>query len=265
MQYLLVILFTVALSGCSTLKFWSNNEAAVTDEAVGSDATSTLSPAASLNSKEVELRLAKLWAKVDDLEDLILKQKQRIAVLERGLMLGILPEELKNDADRHGKKAKTTAVAPEIEIIAQKVADEPGAHTLPPPAVVAKPELSAVDRPKQLADAQQFFEQGQYGRALAIYSSLSDEGDSTHRYWVGMCWFKLKEYDTAHKEFSDFLAKNPSGPWAPRAKYNLAQVDLELGYKEKALVQLRKIIEEYPNEDAAQMARASIQQMESNL
>src|SRR5689334_13264409 len=45
-------------------------------------------------SSDMELRLAKLWARVDDLENQQIRQKERMKLLEKGLMLGIVPDEL---------------------------------------------------------------------------------------------------------------------------------------------------------------------------
>lgn len=250
------------LTSCATVKGWFDGDR---EEAVASNEESVKAPSVDNSAKEVDLKLAKLWAKVDELEDLVSKQKQRISVLERGLMLGIIPEELKSEADRTKDRGRKTMQEPIDEPELPKAPESPGLSeekAVEAPPIAQGPKK---DRQKVLAEAQEFFEQGQYGRALALYSGLDDEGDGSHRYWVGMCWYKLKEFETSHKEFSDFLAKHPSGPWAPRAKYNLAQIDFELGYKEKALTQMRKIIQDYPNEDAAQMARASIKQMETNL
>jgi TolA-binding protein len=180
-------------------------------------------------------------------------------------MLGILPDELKNDAERKPSKPHAKFVEPveepQVHEPAKVTEVLPEAEVIPVPAKVPQKDRNAT-----LTEAQQFFEQGQYGRALALYSAMDDDAnDGTHRYWMGMCWMKLKEYETAHKEFADFIAKYPTGVWTPRAKFNMAQIDYQLGYREKALGQMRKIIEDYPNEDAAQMARSSLQQMELNL
>jgi TolA-binding protein len=212
-----------------------------------------------------EQRLAKLWSRVDELDDQVQKQKQRIAVLEKGLLLGIIPDELRNPGDKSSHEKKPHKVISEPASPIPLASAEPvSEQSLSESSAKREPEQ---DTEKMLLEAQQFFERGQYGRAIALYSAVDDNKheDMSHRYWIGLSWFRLKEFDTAQREFNELLSRAPTSPWAPRTRYYLAQVDLELGLKEKALDKLQKIIEEYPNEDAAQMARASIDKMEKNL
>src|SRR6476620_1111867 len=54
----------------------------------------TLATAMPAPASDMELRLAKLWARVDDLENQQIRQKERMKLLEKGLMLGIIPDEL---------------------------------------------------------------------------------------------------------------------------------------------------------------------------
>ncbi len=221
-------------------------------------------------TSQLELKMAKLWAKVSELEDRSNRQRERIGVLEKGLMLGVLPDELKHDADKPYDEPT------DREVIAapkrgKKITDSSIPMKLPSELVTEKHRRlrtnseGSTDRKELLTKARNFYESGQYGRAIAVYSKLEQSDDQSHRYWVALCWFHLKEYETSFKEFSSFINNNPKSAWIPRAKYHLARVEYQLGYRDRALKQMKAVIQEFPEEDAADMARASVGRWERSL
>ena len=52
---------------------------------------------ASPRADDVQYKMAKLWGRIDELEIKLKKQEERIQILEKGLMLGVIPEELLKD------------------------------------------------------------------------------------------------------------------------------------------------------------------------
>lgn len=249
MKLMSIIFWVWVCAGCSTLKFWEEEPAPPSSEVVPTVTDSE--------------RMAKLWTRIDELSHEVSKQKQRIAVLERGLLLGVIPDELRHPAEgasHQASTAKSSAVKIEVPTI---VDVEPKAD-----APDLAPELKVNEGSEErLLEAQKFFEQAQYGRAIAIYSTIDDNvhAEMSHRYWMALSWFRLKEYDQATKEFEELERRAPASPWIPRAHYYQAQIDLERGLKQKALKKFQEIIEKYPQEDAAQMARTAVERMEKNL
>ena len=96
---LLVVLVTT-FSGCSTmdkLMFWKSSGSSKPAEAT--DPVLSTENVKSSSVQELELKNAKLWTRVDELEDKVSKQRERLKILEKGLMLGILPDELKGTGE----------------------------------------------------------------------------------------------------------------------------------------------------------------------
>ncbi|MBF0408940.1 MAG: tetratricopeptide repeat protein [Candidatus Riflebacteria bacterium] len=70
----------------------------------------------------------------------------------------------------------------------------------------------------------------------------------------GMEALKKGDLDQAEKVFRDFLLFNSQSDLADNACYNLSQVCMKRGEKEKALSWLDLIMEQYPKSDAAYFA-----------
>ena len=121
------------------------------------------------SSDEMELKLAKIWARVDELEEESFRQKEKIRVLQKGLMLGVLPEEIKNPG----------AVQPPMPVKKKK-------------KKIAKSKMTKKEQTKyqkMLAEAHAHFREGRYGRAIKSYSAIGDEfdgklPDGMHHYWL---------------------------------------------------------------------------------
>jgi TolA-binding protein len=121
-----------------------------------------------------------------------------------------------------------------------------------------------------LASAHDHFRAGRYGRAIVEYSDIDKVyGDRVEGgmplYWIARCWINLKEYNTARQQLADFLKQNPGSPWSPRAKLELARVEWKLGLGETALQRFREIIQQHPYEDAAEMAKMELQNLDKSL
>ncbi len=240
-------------------------------------------------AEEQELKLAKLWSRVDELEEEQFRQKERIRVLEKGITLGLVPEELKGGPKAEGKEGKEGkdgkgdkaakgrhhgSKAQEGEVAS--VDESPDVPDLPP---AAKPEKAEGAGPAQidhekyqsaLASAHDHYRAGRYGRAIVEYSEIAKQyGDQVEGgmplYWVAMCWSNLKEYNTARQHLIDFLKDYAKSPWAPRAKLQLARVEWQLGMQETALQRLREIIQDHPYEDAAEMAKMELETLDKKL
>jgi len=210
-----------------------------------------------------ELKLAKLWSRVDELEEEVYRQKERIRILEKGLTLGLVPEELRRPAAPAPKHEEPVTLKP------VKVAPVVKAE----PAKPAEDEMTKEDAAKfqtMLADAHDQYRGGFFGRAIVAYAAIAKRfGDKIKgglpAYWTAKCWAGLREYNTARQDLIDFLKKYPTSPWAPLAKLELGRAEIQLDMRETALRTFRDVTQEYPMSEAAEMAAMELQNLKKNL
>lgn len=253
----LFIFFVMFLSSCGSSFFGS--------EAESTEITSTPSgkaPARPTPMDAVELRVAQLWSKVDDLETQLIRQKERSKLLEKALLLGIIPDELRPD-DERSKAKKPLAAAPSETDLKLQV-------TPPPPPPKAKGSHDRAQYRKLLQVAQDKFNQANYGQAIVAFNDIGAKFDDSitegsHYYWVGLSWFYLKEYKLSEESFLAFRERYPSNPWNNHAAFYLAKIEESRGLNQRALEQFQKILDDNPDRDLGEMARAEIQRMKEKL
>jgi len=310
-----LLALSFSLASCVTISgLWSKDEdAEESDEETAesnADGAKTLPKLSRDKVKsgtidELELKQARLFNRVEELERKITRQRQRIRVLERGLLLGIVPDELKGagevghddeDSDddgtsdtagrsqgdslkdagkaltagKAGGSSSANAAADSGKSVQAggdlaPIVDKSGAS---PPVSTTSAQPEAYQR--KMAAAHDQFRSGRYGRAIVEFAAIGKEfGDdvdgSAWKFWTARSWSAMKEWQTARQHFSDFIAQSPSSPWAPRAQLELARVETALGLKETATQRLRKVIEDHPWEESAEMARMELRNMERSL
>jgi TolA-binding protein len=298
----LVLTLALTLAGCglfgeSTVDEPTAEAKAEADSKAAAAKTATI-------KDEQELKLARLWARVDELEEEQARSKERLAIVEKGVILGILPEELRRP--EHAKKGKTkgsgatkepakvtakdsTKKAEEVdEATASQGAVHPKGDAVKPvtsQATEGKPKAATDSEPrtpsglnqedadayqKALATAHDLFRSGRYGAAVVEYSDIGKRfgeqvGGGMHIYWTAKCWANLKEYNTARQLLTEFLKDHAKSPWVPRAKFELGRIEWQLGMQETALRRFRDIIQQHPYEDAAEMAKMELQTLDKKL
>lgn len=257
--------------------------------------------------QQLELKQAKLWARIDELEDQLKRSKERLRVLERGLVLGLTPPELQLDQDQSGKKtrdnsekvAKNDGAAAKggqnLALLQETEEDDEQGTNKPlkkkntettEKGETAKSEGAAQGKgsfsgdfqskeaeeeyQRRLAAAQEHFRAGRFGQAIAEYGAIGKEfgkniPGGAHKYWIALSWYNLKEYQTSFNAFNEFITEFPMSPLIPRAKLDMGRVELKLGLKEKAMARFREIMRDFPYEDAAEMARMEMNQLQKNL
>jgi len=276
-------IFTVILvlnvQGCSWWESFRGEESVSAEGSPKEGASQEVSDQKAYQTKsqtqladERELKLARLWARVDEIEDDQKKILQKMKLLERGLTLGIIPDELKNDgmsdakskdpADEFGK-LKQTSGAKSLDL---KVPVPPSQSTLTAP-LSANEEKAYQDA---LAAAHEQFRAGRYGRAIVEFDTIGKSWGQripggAYLYWIGKSWIQLKEYQLARKVLGEFLASFARSPWVPRAQLELARIEWKTGQNETAIAKYREIIRDYPYEDAAEMAKMELSQVDKAL
>jgi len=222
--------------------------------------TTPMPPAGS----DMELRLAKLWARVDDLENQQIRQKERMKLLEKGLMLGIVPEELKSDKPSKQGSGKK----PELEDDEAPASLQ--ATTPPPLPTTTEKNRDMAEYQRRLRAAQEKFNAASYGQAIVQYNEIGEAFDDSltegsHNYWIGLSWFYLKEMQLAEQSFKKLVDQFNPNSWVPYARFYLAKIDLNRGLSGRARDQFKLLIDEYPNQDLGEMARMEIDRMREKL
>lgn len=257
------------------------------DKANRDNKKSERSDALNIQTSEQELKMAKLWARIDEIEVEQARLKEKLRVLEKGFVLGLIPEEL--DADESKKAPKNLQKSnskPEknnsesiknkndvpIEISEDLNKDETTDSDNKLNTYKTNEDQSDVSEEyvKALATAHDQFRSGNYGRAIVEFTSVQKkfgdkiDGGAT-RYWIAKSWVALKEFNDAKKILVEFIAEDSRSVWIPRAKLELARIEWRLGLRETALKLFKDIIDSYPLEDAAEMAKMEIDQLGRSL
>ena len=239
-------------------------------------------------TNDLELKLTRLWARVDELEQTISLQEQRIFLLQKGLMTGVVPNELLQMDGRPAPRVFEPSIEPKAESSSKNGGHQPMPKESNPPVqgaidkdpaagsshqAVARANLTDDEQKeyqKKLTQAQAAFEAQQYGRAITLYEKIGMEyadgvTGGNHLYWVGLCWFYLKNYDVSRKSFISFMDNYKTSPMMPRAKYYMAKTEYAAGFVEKSVARLNGIIKEYPNDEISETARWEIKKIEEKL
>lgn len=107
------------------------------------------------------------------------------------------------------------------------------------------------------------FQTQQFDNAIQQFRSFqrkypnSDMADDA-QYWIGESYFNQKDYNRAILEFNDVL-KYRKGDRVPAALLRQAQAFLEIGDKTDARLILQKLLNDHPNSEEAQEAKARLQ------
>jgi TolA-binding protein len=216
-------------------------------------------------ASDLELRLAKLWARVDELENQQIRQKERMKLLEKGLMLGIIPEELKSDKPMKGERPR-----PETEPEPEEAPTSLQATTPAPLAASGEKSKDLADYQRLLRAAQEKFNSANYGQAIVQYNEIAEKFDDSltegsQHYWIGLSWFYLKEMQLAEASFKKLLDQYNQNSWVPYARFYMAKIDLNRGLSGRARDQFKLLIDEYSNQDLGEMARMEMDRMREKL
>jgi TolA-binding protein len=224
---------------------------------------------------EFNLKIAKLWTKVDEQETRLLRQEEKILLLEKGLMLGIVPEELLAVRKTPLIESSTLPTKPADEENNQ-IATTDSKNSGPAKLLKSdkeketKPILESGAYRELLKSAQEKFNGANYGQAIAIYQEIGENfpeetRQGQHLYWIGVSWYYLKEYQLASDALNNLAENYPEGPLTGQTRLFLARIDIKNGLRKKALERLRNIIADFANDEVGQMARYELSRLEESL
>lgn len=213
---------------------------------------------------EQELKVARLWARVDELEEEVFRQKERMRLLEKGLLTGIAPEALS------AAEAPKSKPVPQLEL-PQLGEHEPQADDQA--TLKNANELSMAEQEdygRRIETARGFFTSARYGKAITEYENiLTTYGTKVDggfiKYWIGRSWRQLKEYTTAEEILNEVVEKHASSPWIPRVHYELAKVYIDANNLSAAREKLKFIKNKYQYEDVSELATRELEELPKKL
>lgn len=213
---------------------------------------------------EQELKVAKLWSRVDELEEEVFRQKERMRLLEKGLLTGIAPDGL---GAASAPKAKKESQAPQLLV------EEDSTAELAPPKTENPNDMNLEEQDqytKQLEAARGLYTSARFGKAIAAYekilTSYAGKVDGGFiKYWIGCSWRQLKEYTTAEEILNELIEKHASSPWIPRAHYELAKVYIDANNLSSAREKLKFIKNKYQYEDVSELATRELEELPNKL
>lgn len=160
----------------------------------------------------------------------------------------------------------------------------PGAATLPasappvapnppakPPTATSVPATTQMTPPTAAGTAQADFDaaigefrEGRYGRAIAGFQKFlnaypnSDQADDA-QYWLGESYYLSRDYSAAKEAFINLGVHHPESTQLPNALLKLGYIYGVTGETTRAREVLQKLIQTYPDTQAASLAERRLQ------
>ena len=99
----------------------------------------------------------------------------------------------------------------------------------------------------------------EFDRYLALYPNAVNAGNA--QYWKAHCYFKLNQFEQAIDGFQILEERFPDNQYVPIAMHNEAVAFSRLGQNDRAIATFERLIELYPNDVTADMARDKLEQL----
>lgn len=125
---------------------------------------------------------------------------------------------------------------------------------------------STVGVPRRYEAARTLYKDRLYERAVKEFASIlsgspgSDLADNA-QYWIGECYYGMGRFRQALTEFTKVFAYRDTEK-DDDAQLKIARCYLSLGEKDRALMALRKLIDEYPESEYVANARREIRYLQ---
>jgi tol-pal system protein YbgF len=128
---------------------------------------------------------------------------------------------------------------------------------------ILKGQVAGAAGKSQYEAAMDKYKEGKYLEALKAfdaYISKNPNGDliDNANFWAGECLFAEGNYESAIDRYDVVLKDNPKSPKVPDCLYKEGLALIELGDSEAGNLSLKKVINEYPDSEAAKKARAKL-------
>ncbi|MDL2209557.1 tol-pal system protein YbgF [Desulfovibrio sp. OttesenSCG-928-O18] len=217
-----------------------------------------------------EERVAKLEATVVDLQ----VQDIRITVLENKVNAILAGQPVNNTPSAPASAQPELRTEPKKTPAPQPAPDkrEPayGPRRVEPVPVPSKPESApsrvskpAAQAPRDYQKALSTLEAGRPTPAMALFRDFlqaypNHELAANAGYWLGECFYTLKQYDSAVIAFKDVVAQYPAHPKAADAMLKAGYSYALLGDTANARFYLEALLKDYPASRSASLGRARL-------
>jgi TolA-binding protein len=230
-------------------------------------------------SDEVFLQQARLMSRMGEIEDELKRQREKIRLLEQGLLTGIAPDGLKKSSHDHGQKLKTEKSAHlddvEGQVLSAPIIDELNLKVAESHSADSNTDDSNSDvNHSRLNDkfrlVQDLYQASRFGVAISELAAISRQfgenaGEGKLRVWLGKSYARLREFSTARVELEAYLKGWPSGSDVADVRLELAKVYAGLGLKERARGELRQVMKDFPGQESSDIASAEFSKMQGGL
>jgi len=119
---------------------------------------------------------------------------------------------------------------------------------------------------KSYVEGYALFNSGDYPaaeKAFQDFLARSPESDLADdaQYWIGECFFSLKDHRRAILEFRKVIDQYPFGNRVPHAFLKIGLSYLALGDRDRATENLETVVQAFPKSDVATVARAALDEI----
>ncbi len=144
----------------------------------------------------------------------------------------------------------------------------PGAPLDPnAPGAQAPPPVRGGADPKGLYDAAyNDYLKGSYDLSAREFQEYLQNFPNTDladnaTYWIGECWYRQKKYRQAIEQYDLLLSSYPKSDKAAGARLKRGYSYIELGEKTKGLLELQRVVRDFPASDEANLARQRLREL----
>jgi tol-pal system protein YbgF len=148
-----------------------------------------------------------------------------------------------------------------------------GLYTPPPAGQPVAPVPAAAVSPSAGADEEALYlksfdsiKAGKYDDAIRGFRGMLDkypQGNYSDNawYWMGQSYFSKRDYPNALQSYKSLLEKFPASPKVPDALLNTGIVQQQQSKNDQARAAYQRVLKEYPNSQAATLARSRLDQL----
>jgi len=133
------------------------------------------------------------------------------------------------------------------------------------PEAFEAPKLSSDEFKRRYVDALSNYQNGRYEEAIQGFSTLAfSESDhplaDNSQYWLGECYYSLKNYKRAILEFEKIMQFSKSDK-QDDSKLKLGICFMKIGNNQRARAEFKDLLELFPNSEYSQRAQQYLRQL----
>ncbi len=177
-----------------------------------------------------------------------------------------------SDVERRLQKLETQPAAPLAPATPGDASLGLSAPPVVPPVVYAPAAPAASDNTATAAEEQaaylkafDFLKAGKYDNAIVAFRGMLDkwpQGNFADNgwYWLGESQYVKRQYKPALDSYTALIEKFPASPKVPDALFKSGLTQVELKQVDQAKASWRRVMKDYPNSNAAGLARQRLTQ-----